>query len=96
MDWLKPLRRKELEKDFDRELRFHIEELTRKNMAAGMTADEAHRQAMLEFGGKEQTTEQLREVHQIPVFETLALNLRFAWRLIRRSPVFSASAAVQP
>src|ERR1700738_3116102 len=90
MDWLKPFRRKEqLEKDFDRELRFHIEELTQKNIAAGMPPGEAHRQAMLEFGGKEQMTEQLREVHQIPVLETLAINLRFAWRLIRRSPVFS-------
>jgi len=90
MDWLKPLRRKELEKEFDRELRFHIEELTQKNIAAGMSPDEAHRQAMLEFGGKEQMTEQLREVHQIPVLETLAMNLRFASRLIRKSPVFSA------
>jgi hypothetical protein len=34
-------------------------------------------------------TEQLREVHQIPVLETLAINLRFAWRLIGKSPVFS-------
>src|SRR5258708_307365 len=89
MDWLKRLRRKELDRDFDRELRYHIEELTQQNMAAGMAPDEAHRQAMLEFGGKEQMTEQLRELHQIPVFETLAINLRFAWRLIRRSPVFS-------
>ncbi len=44
---------------------------------------------MLEFGGKEQMTEQLREVHQISVLETLAMNVRFAWRLIRKSPVFS-------
>jgi hypothetical protein len=32
-------------------------------------------------------TEQLREVHQIPVLETLAINLRFAWRLIGKSPL---------
>src|SRR5258707_14629036 len=89
MDWLKRLRRKELERDFDRELRYHIEELTQQNMAAGMAPDEAHRQAMLEFGGKEQMTERLREVYQIPVIETLAMNLRLAFRLVRKSPVFS-------
>jgi hypothetical protein len=36
MDWLKRLRRKELEGDFDRELRYHIEELTQKNTSASM------------------------------------------------------------
>ncbi len=92
MDWLKPFRRKDsLEQDFDRELRFHIEELTQKNLAAGMAPAEAHRQAMLEFGGKEQMTERLRAIHEIPILETLALNLRFAWRLIRKAPVFSAT-----
>src|SRR5262249_4288503 len=75
MSWLKFLRRKEVqEREFDRELRFHIEELTRDNIAAGMTPEEAWRQAMLEFGGKEQMTEELREIHRLPVIETLATN----------------------
>ena len=90
MQWLKSFKSKsDREKEFDSELRFHIDELTEKNIANGMSPDEAHRQAMLEFGGKEQMTEQLREVHQIPVLETMAMNLKFAWRMIRKSPVFS-------
>jgi predicted permease len=90
MSWLRFFRRKQVqEQEFDRELRFHIEELTRENIASGMTPEEAHRQAMLEFGGKEQMTEELREVHKLPIIETLAMNLRFAWRLICKSPVFS-------
>jgi len=90
MNWLKSLVRKDSqEKEFDRELRFHIRELTQKNIDAGMRPGEAHRQAMLEFGGKEQMTERLREVHQFPVVETLAMNLRFAWRLVRKAPLFS-------
>jgi putative ABC transport system permease protein len=92
MGWLKlPKRKHLLEQEFDRELRFHIEELTRKNLEAGMQPAEARRKAMLEFGGKEQATEGLREVHQIPVVETLWTNLRFAWRLMRKSPVFSGA-----
>jgi len=95
MSWLKFLRRKEVqEREFDRELRFHIEELTRDNIAAGMTPEEAWRQAMLEFGGKEQMTEELREIHRLPVIETLATNLKFAWRLICKSPVFSLVVTV--
>jgi putative ABC transport system permease protein len=91
MGWLKTLKRKDsLEREFDRELRFHIDELTERYVSEGMTRQEAHRQAILEFGGKEQMTQQLREVHQIPVLEILAMNLRFALRLIRKSPVFSA------
>lgn len=92
MGWLRSPRRKDSEEqEFDRELRFHIEELKQKHLAAGMSPAEAHRQAMLEFGGKEQFTEQLREVHQIPVVETAIANFKFAWRMIRRAPAFSAA-----
>lgn len=92
MDWLKFRKRKQaLEQEFDRELRFHIDELTDENIARGMSPSEAHRQAMLEFGGKEEVAEQLREVHQIPVIEMLGKNLNFALRLMVKSPLFSAA-----
>jgi putative ABC transport system permease protein len=95
MDWLKRIVRKDsLEREFDRELRFHIEELTQKNLAEGMTPAEARRQAMLEFGGQEQMTERLREVHQIPLIETLAANIKFGWRLIWKAPIFAATIIV--
>jgi len=74
-------RKQSLESEFDRELRFHIEELEQKNIASGMPPGEAHRQALLEFGGKEQTTEQLRAIHSIPMVETGIANLRFAMRI---------------
>lgn len=44
------------EQDFDRELQFHIDELTQNLIAQGLAPDGAHRRTMLEFGGKEQTT----------------------------------------
>lgn len=92
MGWLKFGRRKQaLEQEFDRELYFHIDELTKENIASGLSSHEARRRAMLEFGGKEQAAEQLREVHQIPVIETLGKNLKFALRLMCKAPVFSAA-----
>lgn len=78
-------------REIDRELDFHIEELTRQNIADGMTTEEARRQARLEFGGKEQTAEQLREVHQLPILETALANLKFAGRMMRKRPGFSAA-----
>lgn len=53
-------RRNELERGLDQEIRFHIDRQTEKNVRAGMTPDEARRQALIRFGGIERATEGLR------------------------------------
>ena len=83
------MRRNKREQEFDRELQFHLEERTRELMAEGLSQQEAHRRAQVELGGKEQTAQQLREVHTFAVVETIASNLRSGFRLIRRAPGFS-------
>jgi hypothetical protein len=45
------------EREFDRELQFHIEQVTREYLARGMSREEAHRRAMVELGGKEQSAQ---------------------------------------
>ena len=90
MVWWKSLfQKRPLEAQLDSELRFHIEELTKANIAAGLTPDEARRRAILEFGGKEQIKEELRAVHRVAVIETALANLGFAIRFARKSPLFS-------
>jgi len=71
------------------ELRFHIEELTEENIAAGMTPEEARRRAILEFGGHEQIKEDLRDVYRVRIVESTIANLKSAFRFIRKSPSFS-------
>src|SRR5712675_369650 len=71
------------------ELRFHIDELTDENIAAGMPPDEARRRAILEFGGHEQLKEKLREVYRVRFFDASVANLKSAFRFIRKSPTFS-------
>ena len=44
---------------------------------------------MLEFGGKEQIKEELRDVHRLPVIESAAANVKSAFRFMRKSPLFS-------
>lgn len=88
---MKPFRRSPRDHDYDREIAFHIDQLTRDGMAAGLSPEEAHRRALLEFGGREQVMQQVREVHLIQVLETLRFNSRAALRFLRRSPSFSAA-----
>ena len=70
MAWWNWFRRKNsLEAEIDSELRFHINELTREKIAAGLTPEQARREAILEFGGSEQIKEEVRDVHQHPRVE---------------------------
>lgn len=79
------------EEDLDKEIAFHVEELTQKNISTGMTPGEARRQAILEFGGREQVKQELREVGVSAFVEGLSFNLKAALRFMRRSPSFSAA-----
>jgi putative ABC transport system permease protein len=90
MEWWKSLfRKRALDAQLDSELRFHIEELTEANIAAGLPLEEARRRAVLEFGGREQIKEELRDVHRVSIIESTLANLRSAFRFIRKSPSFS-------
>jgi putative ABC transport system permease protein len=90
MEWWKSLfRKRALDTQLDSELRFHIEELTEANIAAGLAPEEARRRAVLEFGGREQIKEELRDVHRVSIIESTLANLKSAFRFIRKSPSFS-------
>jgi len=90
MLWWKSLFHKhDLDAQFDSELRFHIETLVNENISAGMGAQEARRQAMLEFGGHQQIKEDLHDVHRSSMIEGTLANVKLALRLIRKSPSFS-------
>ena len=83
--------RKRSDAEFDREIAYHIEQLTQDGIAQGLTPAEARRRAILEFGGREQVTQEMREVHTSALVESIAFNLRAAMRFLRRSPSFAAA-----
>jgi putative ABC transport system permease protein len=89
--WKKAFRNGSRETDFDREMQFHIQELTEANIAGGMGPDEARRRAILEFGGRDQVAQQVREVHAHHLIEGLVFNLKAALRFLRKSPSFSVA-----
>ena len=92
MNWWKSLFGKgALDAQLDKELRFHIEKLTNDNIAEGMTPEEARRRAVVEFGGREQVKEEVREVYRIRYLDVTVANIKSAFRFIRKSPTFSAT-----
>lgn len=77
----------------DEEIDTHISLLAADFERRGMEPAEAHRQARRQIGGVTQVTETYRDQYRLPLFDTLANDFRYAWRQLRRSPIF-ASAAV--
>src|SRR5438309_1953077 len=92
--WRDLFRRRKLDTQFDAELSFHIEQLVREKIQAGLPADQARREAMLEFGGREQMKEELRDVHRMRVIDSTAANLKSAYRFIKKSPAFAGALVV--
>ena len=84
--------RRHREKELDAELRSHLEMAVERNRGRGMGGEQARREALLAFGGLEQTKENYREQRGLPVIETTLQDLRFGLRMLRRSPGFSTLA----
>ncbi|HWZ54080.1 MAG TPA: ABC transporter permease [Candidatus Acidoferrales bacterium] len=84
--------RKKWEQDASDELRFHIEQQTGANIAAGMAPDEARREAALQFGAVEGVKEDCREQRRGFWLETIAADARYAFRMMRKNPGFAAIA----
>jgi predicted permease len=80
--------------DLDDELRFHLEERVDENIAAGMSEEEARRDARLRFGNPTLLKESARENDILVWLETAMQDLRYALRGLRRSPGFAATAIV--
>lgn len=85
------LRKSAIEKELDSEIRFHLDSVVRDKIAAGLSPEDARREALLEFGGGEQVKEECRDAHRLTFIETTLANLKSAVRFMKRSPGFSAT-----
>jgi predicted permease len=74
----------------DEEMQFHLDRQIEANLAAGMPPAEARREALVAFGGVQQTKENVRQVRWTHFAEVLLQDARYAWRLLRKTPLFTA------
>ena len=89
---LLPWRRRRLERELDRELRYHMERRIDDLRRSGATDADARRQAALEFGGLAQVREEVRETWVWRWLDNVGRDIRYAFRALRRSPAFAITA----
>jgi predicted permease len=71
------------------EIAEHLAFQTEENMRAGMSPAEARRQAVIKFGAAQAIREGHHAEHSIPFIENLLFDLKYAVRMLLRSPGFS-------
>lgn len=90
MMWLRQLLdRRRISSDLSEELQQHLDEKVEELVAEGMPRQEAIYRARREFGNVVRIEEQSREVWAWPWIENRLADLSFAFRQMRREPLFS-------
>jgi predicted permease len=90
--WHRLWRRRQMEEQLEKELRFHLDQHTTDLIARGHDAEEARRQARLMLGGPEQVKEECRDARGTRWLEDFWLDFRYALRTLRQRPGFAAVA----
>ena len=79
-------RRDQVDQDLDEELASYLDTAVERHMQAGMSREAATRAARIELGSATAVKQQVREAGWESRFDAWSLNLRDAWRALRRAP----------
>src|SRR4051794_22743466 len=87
-------RRDSIENAMDAEMRYHIESETAERIRQGMSAAEAHRSAVRDFGGVERHKEDARDARGFRPLNDGARDAVYALRVLRKNPGFTAAVVL--
>ena len=90
--WRTVVHRDRLDRDLDEEFAAFVDEIVARRVAGGQSPDAARREALVDIGGVQQIKEDVRAGRTGSALESLAHDLRYACRGLRRSPGFAAAA----
>src|ERR1700691_3847272 len=83
-----------LDSDFEQELESHLALLIQENIHQGISPKEAKRAARLKLGSAAQLRETHHEQRTFPWLESLAQDVRFALRMIGKTPALTVIIVV--
>jgi len=93
MGWLRRNRRdRDCERDWERELRAHLELEAAERQANGLSPEEAHYAAKRAFGNTTIISEETREMWGYQWFDRLLNDLLYGCRTLKNNPGFAAVA----
>jgi len=87
-------RRSSLDRELDGEIAAHIQEMADELMESGMSREDGLLTARTRFGNRTAVFEQSREVWSFHTIESFFRDLRMGARALRRTPLFTAGAAL--
>ena len=82
------------DRDLDAEIATHLEFAIEENLQRGLSPAEARREAMVQFGGPQQSRERHRYARSFSLLDEIFQDLRYTLRTLRKDRSFTVIALI--